>query len=266
MTDYALRLSDEELARYRMMAEVARRDEAELWQLAGIVPGARVADVGCGPAAMTAQLRDVVGPTGSVVGVDRDPVALEAGRALLAAAGVTDVELRQGDADATGLPPGSFDVAVLRHVLAHGAEVQQRIVDHLAVLLRPGGCAYVLDTDLTGMRLLPGDADLLDLADRYVAFQADRGGDPTAGLRLAGLLRSAGLEVVSHTGRYQVVVLPPGARSPAWAAREAMLASGHATDDDVARWQRAWERIDAAAERPTGFFPLFVGIGRRRSG
>ncbi len=41
---YALRLSDDELARYRIMA--ARAQEADLWELAGLTAGARVADVG----------------------------------------------------------------------------------------------------------------------------------------------------------------------------------------------------------------------------
>ena len=36
---YALRLSDNERARYRMMAARARAEEADLWALAGLVPG-----------------------------------------------------------------------------------------------------------------------------------------------------------------------------------------------------------------------------------
>src|SRR6476661_870840 len=48
---YALLLSDAERARYRLMAERASSEEAQLWQQAGIRPGARVADIGCGPGA-----------------------------------------------------------------------------------------------------------------------------------------------------------------------------------------------------------------------
>ncbi len=56
MTAYTLAVSDIEVQRYRLMAEQARRQEAEAWELAGIVPGAVVADVGCGPAAVTVSI------------------------------------------------------------------------------------------------------------------------------------------------------------------------------------------------------------------
>ena len=49
---YSLALSNAEVARYQLMAERARATEADLWQRAGIVAGAKVADVGCGPGAL----------------------------------------------------------------------------------------------------------------------------------------------------------------------------------------------------------------------
>ncbi len=49
MSDYALALSDAEIRRYTMMAEGARASEAELWEQAGIGPGAAIGDIGCAP-------------------------------------------------------------------------------------------------------------------------------------------------------------------------------------------------------------------------
>ena len=69
-TNYALRLSDAELDRYTEMARHARLQELDLWTEAGVVPGARVADIGCGPAAVLAELAAIVGPTGVAVGVE----------------------------------------------------------------------------------------------------------------------------------------------------------------------------------------------------
>lgn len=43
---------------------------------AGVVPGMRVLDVGCGPGAVTALLLERVGPGGRVVGIDRAPPLL----------------------------------------------------------------------------------------------------------------------------------------------------------------------------------------------
>ena len=56
MSDYALKLSETELARYRFMAEMAARMEHDLWTAAGVVEGATVADVGCGPGAVSVVL------------------------------------------------------------------------------------------------------------------------------------------------------------------------------------------------------------------
>ena len=260
---YALRLDEGEVERYRMMAEQARAAEADLWELAGIGPGARVADVGCGPGAMLPALSGAVGPDGRVQAVDADPSAVAAARALAEAAGLENVEVTEGRADRTGLEPGSLDVVMLRHVLAHNGGAEDAIVAHLATLARPGGCVYLADVDGTAVRILPEHADLADLAERYLAFRAARGDDNRAGLRLADRLARAGLEVVEFHGRYAIGSPPPGVRPPPWAAREAMLAAGVVTEADVQRWDRAFREIEAAPVRPTVFSPLFTAVGRR---
>jgi len=263
MADYTLAVSDEEIARYRMMAQFALAEESRQLALAGVVDGATVADVGCGPAAMSVELAALVGPTGRVVAVEREEEARAAARQVIAEAGVDNVELLAGTATGTGIPAGSVDVVMMRHVLAHNGGDEQTIVDHLASLVRPGGSVYLVDVDLTGMRMLDADPELADLVDRYAAFHAGRGNDPMVGLRLGKLLEGAGLEVVDFAGTYTVLAVPPGIRPPLWAAREAMLAQGAATAEDVARWGAAFDRTDAAAVRPTLFAPNFIAVGRR---
>jgi SAM-dependent methyltransferase len=264
VTDYALTLSDDELARYRLMAEHAHAGEADLWSLAGVGAGARVADVGCGPGAVSALLADLVGPTGHVCAVDGGAEAVAAAEALVAAAGLTNVTVMQGDAAATGLEPGTYDVVMMRHVLAHNGPDEQRIVDHLATLVRPGGCVYLVDGDLTAIRTWPLEPDHDDIIAKYAAFHAGRGSDLVTGLRLDRLLAAAGLEVVDHRGRVEMVVLgDDGLRGPAWAARDAMVEAGVADADDVARWAAMYERIEGGTERYTIFVPLFCAVGRR---
>ena len=260
---YALRLDQGEVERYRMMAEQARAAEADTWELAGIGPGARVADVGCGPGAMLPALSAAVGPDGRVQAVDADPGAVAAARALVDAAGLGNVEVAEGRADHTGLAPGSLDVAMLRHVLAHNGGAEDAIVAHLATLVRPGGCVYLVDADGTAIRILPDHADLADLGERYLAFRAARGDDNRAGLRLADRLVRAGLEVVEFRGRYTIGSPPPGVRPPGWAAREAMLAAGVVTEADVQRWERTFRELEAAPVSPTLFAPFFTAVGRR---
>jgi SAM-dependent methyltransferase len=260
---YPLELDQTEVQRYRTMAAAARQAEADLWEPAGIVPGARVADVGCGPGAMLSALAAAVGPQGRVTAVDADPQAVTAATALVAAAGLGNVAVRQGRAEETGLQAGSLDVVMLRHVLAHNGGAEDAIVAHLATLLRPSGCLYLVDTDGTAIRVLPEaeHPDLVDLQERYLAFRAANGDDNAAGLRLAERLVRAGLELVEFRGRYVIRELSPRLRSPAWAAREAMVAAAMATTEDLRRWERAFE---ATATRPATFFaPMFTAIGRR---
>jgi SAM-dependent methyltransferase len=217
---------------------------------------------------MLPALSDAVGPAGRVQAVDTDPAAVAAARALAAAASLANVSVAEARADHTGLAPGSLDAVMLRHVLAHNGGAEDAIVGHLATLVRPGGCVYLVDADGTAVRALPEHADLADLAEHYAAFRATRGDDNRAGLRLADRLVRAGLEVVEFRGRYLIGELPEGVRPPGWAAREAMVTAGAATDEDVRRWERAFQELEAAPVRPTVFAPVFAALGRRpgRSG
>jgi hypothetical protein len=152
---------------------------------------------------------------------------------------------------------------MLRHVLAHNGGAEDAIVAHLAALVRPGGCLYLVDADGTAIRSLPEHADLTDLHERYAAFRAARGDDNRAGLRLADRLVRAGLELLEFRGRYAIGQQPAAVRPPSWAAREAMVAAGVATEADVRRWDRAFREVAAAPVPPTLFVPVFTAVGRR---
>jgi ubiquinone/menaquinone biosynthesis C-methylase UbiE len=263
VSEYALRLSDEERARYRFMAETALRTEGSQWAAAGVREGAAVADVGCGPGAVSVVLAGLVGGTGHIWAVDGGPEAVELARQAVEEAGAGNVTVSQGDATATGLAPASVDVVMIRHVLAHNGGREAAIVAHAADLVRPGGSVFLVDIDASAMRVRPEDPDLADLDERYKEWHGRQGNDLSVGLRLGELVAGAGLEVVEYEGRYQIVQLPPGVRPPSWAGREAMMAAGLATPDDVARWDAAFHRVDQAAVRPTVFVPLFSAVGRR---
>jgi SAM-dependent methyltransferase len=244
MSDYSLSLSDAEIARYRMMADAAREDEHALWEAAGIGPGARVADVGCGPGALSIVLAELVGESGHVQGVDRDEIALATGRELAARSGLVNVQFLAGPADATGLAQASLDVVMMRHVLAHNGGREQAIVDHLATLVRPGGTVYLVDVDADRMEIKPAVPELEDLDAAYRALHARRGNDLSVGRRLPELLAAAGLESVEFHDHSRVITPGPGMRPPAWAARETLVAEGLATRDDLARWERAFTAFD----------------------
>lgn len=263
MPDYALRLSEQEIARYRLMAESARAREADTWELAGIVPGARVADIGCGPGALLPALSAAVGPTGSVTALDGDEEAVGVARALVDSAGLANVTVRQGLAEETGCDEGAYDTAMIRHVLAHNGGTAQQIVNHLASLLRPGGCALLVDVDMSALRLRPSDGAIQELLEAYRQFQQARGAALELGLHLDELLQGAGLDVLSYLGLTDVLPLPPGARGPAWAAREAMVEAEAVTEEQVAAWGRRFEEVEGRGERITVFASRYLAVGRR---
>lgn len=258
---YGLRLSEQELMRYRLMAKGAAENEAAEWSAAGISRGARIADVGCGPGAVLRLLAEHVGDEGSVIGVDADPAAIA--MAIEEIGGLRQADARVGVAADTGLDPGRYDVVMCRHVLAHNGGREAEIVAHLASLSATGGCVYLVDVDATAMRNTADDPDLQDLVERYYDFQCARGNDLSVGLRLGDLLIAAGLTVERYACRAPVLQMPPGMRPPSWAARTEMVAAGFATDADVTRWEEAFTRLDSSEPRPWFFPATFVAIGRR---
>ena len=260
---YTLQLSDAERDRYRLMAAMARENEAELWTLAGIRPGASVADVGCGPGAVLVELARVVGSNGTAVGVEPGAPAREAAREELDAAGFPGVEVREGDGGATGLEPDSWDAVMMRHVLTHTGPAADGIVAHLATLLAPGGHLYLVDVDLDAFRCTPRDSALEQQFAAYAEFHRSLGNDTRMGPRLGAMMRTSGLEVVEHRGFFQRV---PGVMvatgGPLASAKDAMIAAGIMTSEDAERWEGERHRFAGIPDAEI-FSPVFVAIGRR---
>src|SRR6185437_735075 len=83
---------------------------------AGLAPGMRVLDLGSGAGNVTRLAAELVGPHGTVVGVERDPAAVELARRRTDAA---NIEFRVGDVQTLdGIEPG-FDAVIGRLVLMY---------------------------------------------------------------------------------------------------------------------------------------------------
>jgi SAM-dependent methyltransferase len=262
MPDYALALSSGERDRYRAMAALAWTEEAPTLLAAGVRAGAIVADIGCGPGAVLRLIGEQVGPSGRAVGIDNavDAVAI----ANTEVRGLSGTSARRGEATNTGLPNGTFDVVMCRHVLAHNGGREPAVVAHLADLARPGGTVYLVDVDRDAAWIEPRDPDIADLHGRYLDFQLRRGNDLWVGRRLGSLLEAAGLDVECYRAGGPVVRMPVGARTPAWAARMRLVAAGLASLSDVGRWDGAFARLDRREQRPWTSSPVVVAVGRKQ--
>jgi ubiquinone/menaquinone biosynthesis C-methylase UbiE len=112
----------------------------------GLGTGQRLADLGCGSGALLPMMAERVGPTGRVIGVDRNAPLLAAARE-----GVTAypwVELVEADA-LTYVPDEPFDAVHCRIVLIH-QPTPQEFLAHMVALTRHGGRVAVQDLDADG--------------------------------------------------------------------------------------------------------------------
>jgi ubiquinone/menaquinone biosynthesis C-methylase UbiE len=149
--DYVLGHSAEEQKRLIQQSSIIRPLTERILQAAGLEPGMRVLDVGCGTGEVTTLVSEVQGGTGHVVGLDRADAVLETARGRAATLGVSNVEFVQGDLmtislDALGNQP--FDAVVGRMVLMYLPD-PAAAVRHLMRLVRPGGLVSFIELTIT---------------------------------------------------------------------------------------------------------------------
>jgi SAM-dependent methyltransferase len=114
---------------------------------AGIATGMRVLDLGTGAGDVALMAADLVGPTGHVVGIDRDPTALGVARARAEAAGLANLTYQVGDATTLALED-RFDAVVGRLILLFTPDPVQ-VLRAAARRVRPGGIVAFQEWHLT---------------------------------------------------------------------------------------------------------------------
>lgn len=219
---------------------------------AGVRPGQRVLDVGCGTGALTERLVDAVGAE-HVVGIDpgADDIAVCAARCA-------GVQLALGEAEALPFSDASFDAALAQLVVGHLHDAE-RAVREMARVVRTGGVVAACVWDfVAGMTVLRAFWDAAGEVDASAAARFDQAltHPYSAPSELASLWDAAGLLDV-RTGElvacaqytdfedlWQPMLVPDGAPGR-------FLATLREPSRDAVR-----ERLFARLGRPDGAFEL----------
>jgi SAM-dependent methyltransferase len=151
----------------------------------------RVLDLGCGTGDVSFLAARLVGPTGTVLGVDRSPEAVATATARARQAGLDNVSFTVGDlADLE--PTGPVDALVGRLVLLY-LDDPAAVLRRLLGLLEPGGVVAFQEMDMGAATWEPDCPLFATTGDRVVQTFIRAGLDHRTGLKLARIYRDAGL-------------------------------------------------------------------------
>lgn len=236
MDSYVLGRSAAETDRLRLQGQVYNRHTDHLLRSAGLAPGMRVLDVGCGVGDVTLAAARLVGTSGEVIGVDADPdlLTVAADRARLSE--MDNVSFVR--ADIPDIPiEGQVDAIIGRLILIH-LDDPVGAVRALRRLVRPGGIVTFQDFGI-GHTVRPDAVPLAAKVSGWCRDALRASGHPLLGAGgMVSIFREAGLPI---SGIAAVTPAAGDPESPLYAYLAAtvgaflpaMVAHGVATEAEV---------------------------------
>jgi SAM-dependent methyltransferase len=128
---------------------------ANPFALRTLTPGERVVDAGSGAGFDSFVAAHMVGPTGSVVGIDMTDEMLDKARATAEDMGMANVEFRDGLLEQMPIEDGWADVVISNGVINLCAD-KRGVLDEMTRVLRPGGVLQF--ADIANGRPVPPEA------------------------------------------------------------------------------------------------------------
>jgi ubiquinone/menaquinone biosynthesis C-methylase UbiE len=194
--EYALGYSNAEHERLiRQAARIAPFTE-QFFRQAGVAEGNRVIELGSGMGDVAMLVARLVGPSGEVVGVERDANSVSKARTRVAEAGLRNVTFIHGDVDQI-VADTLFDAAVGRFILMFLPD-PLAAVGSISQLVRPGGVLAFQEPSwipllALGSRLPLWSSLLFSIHETFLRS----GVNPEMGLDLYSVFRKAGLPAPS---------------------------------------------------------------------
>lgn len=182
-----------EIERLHTQSAAMAPDTRTMLELIGVKEGWSCLDIGCGPGGITGLLSERVGPSGRVVGLDRDAEFLKHARSRAAA----NTEFRQGDAYGSDLPADGFDLVHMRFVASTAGD-PERLLKEAIRLARPGGTVALQEPDGTTLNCYPEHPAWDKLKAALLGAFRGVGADLTLARRLYSVVRHSGLQDVQY--------------------------------------------------------------------
>jgi ubiquinone/menaquinone biosynthesis C-methylase UbiE len=165
---YFLGHSDAETLRLQTQAEILQPITKRLLQSAGIQPGMRVLDLGTGAGDAAMLAAELVGPSGAVVGVDRNSQILSIARERANRAGFRHLSYYEAPVE-TFVDDSGFDLVVGRYVLIHQND-PVAFLRAAARLTRPGGSMALHEIRLSELCRGVPNVPLLEMIDKLMCL------------------------------------------------------------------------------------------------
>ena len=184
---------------------------AHTLKLAGLAPGMRVLDVGCGAGDVSLLAASIVGSSGNVTGVDLNADAVAFARTRIEGAKIPNITVEAGDI--TTLPyAAEFDAVIGRLVLMYLGDPVAGVTAFKRYV-KPGGLIYFQEFCVPGVMSEP-EVSTYRQARHYIEESFSRAKIRLyTGMHLTRIYREAGLPAPSLLGMSRV---ESGPDSPAY--------------------------------------------------
>ena len=180
--------SDDESLRLDLKTDPEAVEDQARW--AGVAPGMRVLDLGCGAGKTTHILHRLAQPGGQAFGIDYSPRRIAYARENYSASGITYV---QSDVCAPLADLGRIDLVWTRFLLEYFADKAFAIAKNAYQILEPGGTLCLIDLDQNCLGHF-GACGRLEgtMQNMVLAIQKQHGFDPFVGRKLYAYLYDLG--------------------------------------------------------------------------
>ena len=191
MRYYPLGYSQQEANRLEVQAALLEEILEDTFRRAGLQEGMRVLDLGCGVGDVSFLAARMVGPTGTVLGVDRAMPSIETAEMRAARSNLTNVSFKAVELDVFK-PNETFDAVIGRFILLYLKDPSW-VLRQLRTCIQPGGIVVMQELDMSVASQYP-PSELFTAVNQWIFSAFEAGGvEIDMGRKLLSTFLASGL-------------------------------------------------------------------------